>query len=125
MFVVRFIMADGTVDQEYWYHKKEDAEFHMSLFSSADADIYFAIQLLSNEKLLVNRILDFTADEMTIILNLDCTEQTDACKTLSQMADATEDSAEKEKLILLRIKVEKLNYNFFGKYVQIMNDAIS
>lgn len=45
MFVIRFIRNDGKPDEEYYYNKREDAEYHISLFESDDSGLYTDITI--------------------------------------------------------------------------------
>lgn len=49
MYVVRFIRKDGLPDEIYYYHKKEDAEYHLHLFDNDDSELYKEILLSSIE----------------------------------------------------------------------------
>lgn len=124
MYMVRFIMADGTQDQEYLYHQKEDAEYHIGLFSNDDADMYFAIQLLCKGKIVVNRILGFSVEEMRTILTDGCRDQIDICDALRQKEHDAYCDQEAEQLILLRLKIERLSYDSFGRFIQIMTEEL-
>lgn len=124
MYIVRFIMVDGTPDQEYLYHRKEDAEYHFGLFSNNDADMYFAIQLLCDDKIIVNRVLGFSTEEMKTVLMKGCADQIDICYTLRQMEHAAHSGQEAEQLILLRLKIERLSYDSFCRFIQIMTDVL-
>lgn len=124
MYMVRFIMADGTPDQEYLYHRKEDAEYHLGLFSNDDADLYFAIQLLYEDKIIVNRVLGFSAEEMKTVLMKGCPDQIDICTALRQKEHEAHCDQEAEQLILLRLKIERLSYDSFSRFFQIMKDVL-
>ena len=124
MYIVRFIMTNGTQDQEYLYHQKEDAEYHLGLFSIDDADMYFAIQLLCEDKVIVNRILGFSVEEMRTILMNGCRDQIDICDALRQKEHNAHCDQEAEQLILLRLKIERLSYDSFGRFIQIMTEVI-
>ena len=49
MYIVRFIRKDGQPDEEYYYHRLEDAEYHRSLFSGDDSDLYASIEIVYTE----------------------------------------------------------------------------
>ena len=40
MYGVKFIRRDGQPDEIYYYHKKEDAEYHLHLFDNDDSGLY-------------------------------------------------------------------------------------
>ncbi len=50
MFIVRFVHWDDSPVEEYYYHNLSDAEYHMSLFSDDDADLYSRIEILEYGK---------------------------------------------------------------------------
>lgn len=45
MYVVTFYPLDGGAVEEYYYPKKEDAEYHLSLFENDDSGLYSAIRI--------------------------------------------------------------------------------
>ncbi len=50
MYVVKFIRKDGQPDEIYYYHRREDAEYHLHLFDNDDPKIYIVI--------LIERVLE-------------------------------------------------------------------
>ena len=46
MYAVKFIRKDGQPDEVYYYHKKEDAEYHLHLFDNDDSGLYSNIVLM-------------------------------------------------------------------------------
>lgn len=52
LFVVRFYHRDETdftPVEEYWYSKKNDAEYHFELFRDDDSELYTHIDLALSE----------------------------------------------------------------------------
>ena len=45
MYLVRFVRKDEMPDEEYFYHKLEDAEIHLHLFDEDTSALYKHIQL--------------------------------------------------------------------------------
>ncbi len=48
MYVVKFIRKDGQPDELYYYHRREDAEYHLHLFDNDDSGLYAKV-ILSRE----------------------------------------------------------------------------
>ena len=49
MFVVRFVRKDDLHDEEYLYHKFEDAQMHFHLFDEDDSELYQNICLFEEK----------------------------------------------------------------------------
>lgn len=45
LFTVKFIRCDKKPNEEYYYHDREDAEYHFSLFKNDDSGLYQEIIL--------------------------------------------------------------------------------
>ena len=45
MFVVRFNRKDGGAE-EYFYHRLEDAQYHLDSFNDDDSDLYESIEIV-------------------------------------------------------------------------------
>ena len=45
MYCLTFYPKDGGAREEYLYHKRADAEYHMSLFINDDSGLYKAIEI--------------------------------------------------------------------------------
>ena len=45
MYCVRFIRNDEQANEEFYYHKKEDALYHYRLFQSDDSNLYKTIEV--------------------------------------------------------------------------------
>ena len=46
MYAVKFIRKDGQPDEIYYYHKEEDAEYHLHLFDNDDSGLYSNVVLM-------------------------------------------------------------------------------
>ena len=46
MYAVKFIRKDGQPDEIYYYHKKEDAEYHLHLFDNDDSGLYSNVVMI-------------------------------------------------------------------------------
>ncbi len=46
MYIVRFVRKDGHADEEYYYHSRKDAEYHLSLFENDDSGLYLTVLCL-------------------------------------------------------------------------------
>ena len=55
MFVTRFVCHTGPCE-EYYYHKREDAEAHLNLFRDDDSDLYTAIMVVDEEDKVLEKI---------------------------------------------------------------------
>ena len=49
MYIVRFIRKDHQPCEEYYYHKIEDAKYHLSLFVNDDSDLFNRIELVNDD----------------------------------------------------------------------------
>lgn len=49
MYLVRFIRRDFQADEEYFYSRLADAEYHINLFEQDDSDLYDRIQLIHTD----------------------------------------------------------------------------
>ena len=56
MYIVRFVRADGKPDEEYFYHREEDARYHVSLSKEDNSGLYTKVELLENS----DKMLDVT-----------------------------------------------------------------
>lgn len=45
MFVVQFNRKDGDVEK-YYYHRVEDAQYHLDLFEEDDSELYESIEIV-------------------------------------------------------------------------------
>lgn len=45
MYIVRFVRKDGKSDEEYYYHRLEDARKHIDLFKGDESGLYEKIEL--------------------------------------------------------------------------------
>ena len=79
MFEVRFIMNDGSTDQEYFYHQFKDAEYHFHLFDDDDSGLYFSIEIQNGDTTVVRRIIGFEEEELSLIFTADKADLTDLC----------------------------------------------
>lgn len=50
MYIVRFVRKDQQPDEEYYYRRLKDAEYHLSLFEDDDSGLYDRIELIDTEK---------------------------------------------------------------------------
>ena len=50
MFGVRFVRKDKLHDEEYLYHKLEDAQIHFHLFDKDDSELYQNIYLFEEKE---------------------------------------------------------------------------
>lgn len=46
MFIVQFFRKDGSPCEEYCYMRKENAEYHFSLFEKDDSGLYSKIRVI-------------------------------------------------------------------------------
>ena len=46
MYAFRFVRKDGKPNEEYSYQKRNDAEYHISLFLQDNSDLYLRIELI-------------------------------------------------------------------------------
>ena len=46
MYITKFVRRDAQPDEEYYYHRLEDAEYHYSLFLDDSSELYERIELL-------------------------------------------------------------------------------
>ena len=45
MYIVRFVRKDGKPDEEYYYHRLEDAQKHVDLFKDDDSGLYTKMEI--------------------------------------------------------------------------------
>ena len=58
-FIVRFIRVDGRPDEDYYYIRQEDAEYHYRLFLDDDSNLYRKIVVLRpNGDILEEHVFD-------------------------------------------------------------------
>lgn len=59
-YILRFVRADGSPDEEYYYHTEKEAKDHFNLFLDDDSDLYDQIEIEWNDQILmINRIHQF------------------------------------------------------------------
>ena len=125
MFNVRFIMNDGTADQEYWYHQFKDADHHFHLFDDDNSGLYFTIEIHDGEITLVRRIIGFEEEELLLIFAANKADLTDLCLYLRDLSDNETNESTKESLIHLRLKVENWPYDSYERFVRIISEYVS
>lgn len=52
-YIVRFVRADCDPDEEYYYHREEDALRHYNLFLDDDSSLYLRIEIEHNNQILI------------------------------------------------------------------------
>lgn len=52
IFVVSFIRQGNLPNEEYYYNRREDAEYHFSLFKKDDSGLYHCILLKDKDRIL-------------------------------------------------------------------------
>ena len=55
MFTTRFVCRTGPCE-EYYYHKREDAEAHLNLFVGDDSGLYTAIVVVDDNDVVLKQI---------------------------------------------------------------------
>lgn len=55
MFTTRFVCQTGPCE-EYYYHKREDAEAHLNLFVDDDSGLYTAIMVVDDNDVVLKQI---------------------------------------------------------------------
>lgn len=50
LFIVSFIRQGNLPNEDYYYQRKEDAEYHFSLFKNDDSGLYQRILLVEQGK---------------------------------------------------------------------------
>ena len=50
MYAVKFIRKDGQPDEIYYYHRKDDAEYHLHLFDNDESGLDYNIKMLHKSK---------------------------------------------------------------------------
>ena len=56
MFITRFVCHTGPCE-EYYYHKREDAEAHLNLFRDDDSGLYKSIVVVDDADTILNEIV--------------------------------------------------------------------
>lgn len=46
MYIVKFVRNDCMPDEMYYYHSKEDANYHMNMFRDDDSGLYTKIEVI-------------------------------------------------------------------------------
>ena len=59
MFITRFVKADGSPNEDYYYHSSQEAVDHMNLFQNDDSGLYKNISVLNEKTNTVICILPF------------------------------------------------------------------
>lgn len=125
MFEVRFIMNDGSTDQEYFYHQFKDAEYHFHLFDDDDSGLYFSIEIQNGDTTVVRRIKGFEEEELSLIFTADKADLTDLCIYLRDLSARELNESKKESLIRLRLKIENWAYSSYERFMQIISESIT
>lgn len=119
MYEVRFIRTDAAADESYYYQNESDAYYHFSLFGDADADLFFAVQLYDTNRLIVQRILGFSAEELQILSQMATNDQFDTCLMLLHAAEKANGSSQ-ESLVQLRLKIVSIAYDRYGDFFKLI-----
>ncbi len=125
MYNVRFVMNDGSSDQEYWYHQLKDADYHFHLFDEDDSGLYFCIEIQDEDNTLVRRIIGFQEDELYLIFAANKGDLTDLCLYLRDLSDGETNESIKENLIRLRLKVENWPYESYDRFLRMISEHVS
>ena len=56
MFIVRFEPKGGGLVDEYYYHKIEDALYHLHLFDKDDSELYERIVIFADSEIIISNI---------------------------------------------------------------------
>lgn len=46
LWITHFVRKDDEPDEEYYYHTKEEAEYHRDLFANDDSGLYENIEVI-------------------------------------------------------------------------------
>lgn len=120
MFVVRFIRNDGHPDEEYWYHRQGEAEYHFHLFDDDESELYLAIQLCDESMLLTERIVGFSPEDCALICKHPVADQISICEWLREQMKTEPEEQKQIDLLLLRLKIEKISYGVYPRFVNLV-----
>jgi len=123
MFEVRFIHADGGMNEEYFYANEEAARDHYECFRNDDSNLYLTIQLIDHrgekETIMDKCVFGLSEWDVTMFATVADRDQFDTCFRLMKLGEVFVKEADKDMITELRMKIVRLSEPAFASFVSM------
>jgi len=123
-FIVRFIRADESANEDYYYNNLADAKNHYEMFLQDDSDLYMAIQLIScsqeQESVISMNMMSMTDSERNMLLLFISQDQFDTCYKLQRALELFTSDSAKQDAVNIRLKLARLSPRSFLTFYDLL-----